>query len=458
MAMINISRTLIMRTLALLGVAALCVAGAVALPPTEATAAFPGDDGLIAYADNGIWVINPDGSGQRRLTDNGGAPAWSPDGMKIAFERAGDVWVMNADGSNLQQITTHSATDARPSWSPDGAHLIFDSDRSGTREIWRLDYPKPYGHAVRITHTEQPNWVDVVHTYDARWSPTGDRLAVTKAWIDYGYPGSYTIEVIRTDGADPVELPCIDCVDPDWSPDGTHVTFVQSPAYDFGYPPFDVMTVSPFASDPASTLMNLTNGDENGPVALGPAWSPDGEHVAVYLEWWDPAASLDLVGMYLLRSDGTGQPQPVGEGYRADPDWQPVPPSGPGCTITGTPGDDVLTGTWRDDVICGLGGNDIIRALGGKDTAYGGSGNDVIYGNAGSDHLLGEAGNDTVHGGGGYDTVNGGKGRDQLNGNRGNDTFWAKDFWKDGLNGGPGTDKARIDTTKDTITSIEDLF
>ena len=51
--------------------------------------------------------MNPDGSGQRRLTRNtaGDTPAWSPDGRRIAFAGGTfasgnvEVYVMNADGS-----------------------------------------------------------------------------------------------------------------------------------------------------------------------------------------------------------------------------------------------------------------------------------------------------------------------------------------------------------------------
>ena len=63
-----------------------------------------------------IFVMNADGSGVVRLTDNASYdrhPKWSPDGTRIAFESqpsAGDweIKVMNADGSGVTQVTNNS--------------------------------------------------------------------------------------------------------------------------------------------------------------------------------------------------------------------------------------------------------------------------------------------------------------------------------------------------------------
>ena len=91
------------------------------------------------------------------------------------------------------------------------------------------------------------------------------------------------------------------------------------------------------------------------------------------------------------------------------------------CTITGTPGDDVIQGTDGDDVICGLGGNDVIDAGDGDDIVKGGAGDDRIKGGDGDDVLGGGAGDDRIAGGNGDDTLHGATGEDILFGGDGED-------------------------------------
>lgn len=94
-----------------------------------------------------IYLVNVDRSGLTKLTsDSGfnGSPTWSPDGKQIAFSSNRDpdgqakIWVMNADGSNQRKLTDIQNTSnprfygGQPSWSPDGTKILFN----GYREIF----------------------------------------------------------------------------------------------------------------------------------------------------------------------------------------------------------------------------------------------------------------------------------------------------------------------------------
>jgi len=111
-------------------------------------------DGRIAFTRSGgfstsggeIYVMNADGSGLTNLTNNPATedgPAWSPDGLKIAFrsDRSGhiDLYVMNADGTGVTALTADAATEGRPAWSPDGTKIAFASDRDGDTEIYVMN-------------------------------------------------------------------------------------------------------------------------------------------------------------------------------------------------------------------------------------------------------------------------------------------------------------------------------
>src|SRR5207302_1622395 len=77
-------------------------------------------------------------------------PEWSPDGARIAFSSTRDgnneIYVMNADGSGVTRLTNESnigANNYHPSWSPDSSRLTFASDRddagSGDGQIYVMN-------------------------------------------------------------------------------------------------------------------------------------------------------------------------------------------------------------------------------------------------------------------------------------------------------------------------------
>ena len=91
-----------------------------------------------------LWVMNADGTGQRQITNLGGAnfgPSWTPDGRRIVFSsnyktprsRNFEVYLVNLDGSGLEQITHHEEFDGFPMFSPDGRHLVWASNRGNSK-------------------------------------------------------------------------------------------------------------------------------------------------------------------------------------------------------------------------------------------------------------------------------------------------------------------------------------
>ena len=104
-----------------------------------------------------IWVSMADGSHPRQLTKfNSGvanSPRWSPDGRWITFDATignnPDIYVVRSDVGPPQRMTHESSTELQPSWSRDGQWLYFMSDRSGSKQIWKM--PVGGGEASQVT-------------------------------------------------------------------------------------------------------------------------------------------------------------------------------------------------------------------------------------------------------------------------------------------------------------------
>ena len=97
-----------------------------------------------------IYIMGSDGTNVQQITDTGYAvsPSWSPNGQFLAFSwmrhygpgapGSEDIYIMDIVSKQWVQLTHDGGRNDFPSWSPDGRHIVFQSNRSGSLQIWSM--------------------------------------------------------------------------------------------------------------------------------------------------------------------------------------------------------------------------------------------------------------------------------------------------------------------------------
>ena len=234
---------------------------------------------------SGIWIMNADGSGTKRLTSPdtiANFPSWNPDGGKIIFvmeDSSNDffqIWTMNKDGSNQRQLTNDLSNKATLRFSPNGELILY-------RVIDREEsHPSSEGYNFWVMNKDGSNKKEIVWAgkgitvgkldsiRNILWSPKGDKILIDdgRTWtINPDGSGLELLTDSRYVASDSV-----------WSPDGIKTAYLGGGLW--------VMN-----SD-GSNKMQLVEPLERGPT--GPlAWSPDGKRI-LFINNFTEVWSIDL--------------------------------------------------------------------------------------------------------------------------------------------------------------------
>ena len=304
---------------------------AVLAMPAAGHAAFPGENGRIAFKwfelredelalnpttlKHSIDVARPGGKGRRSLREcvevdgqpgSGDcsieyhSPAWSPDGRRLAFDAGTRLATMRSDGTGFRLLPQVTANDGEPAWSPDGRRLVLTGPppSGGRSDLHVLDLASTEPYRLTSDGGRSPAW------------SSRNRIAFTSGG-SADRPGTGAVYTIRPGGGGLRRL-VRGASDPSWSPRGTRLVVVR--------PRRRLTSLWVVRADGSGLRRMVTPGADN---PAWPCWSPDGRQIA-YTDFGGSLVAQRL-GDRRIREVARGGSGAEYNFAASSPDWQPLP-------------------------------------------------------------------------------------------------------------------------------------
>ncbi|MGH9907279.1 MAG: hypothetical protein ACRD8U_17055 [Pyrinomonadaceae bacterium] len=284
------------------------------------------DGQRIAYYSKlrgGIWIVPAAGGEAKKLTDFGSYPAWSPDGKQIAFQSnplvdlgafarnalpPSTLWLVSAEGGEPRPLTQVGKPDGghgAPAWSPDGKRIAFEVNDFISATIWMIS-----------VNGDDPKRISPQKGYAPVYAPDGQSILYSRESAVLQIPVSpVTGEPIGK----PVPITGI----------GGQPSFVRrvsfsadgkKTAYSLVRRSESISSISLRPQSATAIGPPVALVDNSGERNAFPSFSPDGKRIA----FTTCNASDSGCNIWLINTDGSNQTQlTTNENRQFSPNWFP---------------------------------------------------------------------------------------------------------------------------------------